>query len=590
MIDRNLALRRPALQSSTSYLSTDRTPAIDASVATSGDLESTKYIHTGEDLFPWWQVDLGEAMRIHRVEIANRVDQPERLTCFTLLGSLDAQTWAPLHRARVAPASHYTLDLKAPRLARFLRVRLDGRGPLHFRQALVFGEPGDSASEREAYAEVARRRAARPEGRNGEIVRIDAFELFADADYAAIIQQQLRNGAYERRERELICRLLKPDDRVLELGTAIGLAAMTAAAIVGAENVVSFDANPAMIADAAYNFARNGLPIEARAGALVARTQWRAGQRLAFHVAADFWASRLVSEDQGGSHTIEVDAFCFEDEVARTGANVLICDIEGGEVELLGHADLSPFRLIVLETHYWAAGRSATDALFRKLILDGFALDLEVSGQQVLALRREVSPGVRNGEERVNILTICGSVRRGSVNAAALRAAMQEAPSSVRVSGYAGLDQLPHFNPDTDVKPLPTAVAALRESLASADAVLFSTPEYAGSLPGAFKNLLDWTVGGACLYGRPVGWINPSAHGGSRNAFSDLARVLARAGAEIVEAACLDIPIERNQVDASGGIADASIRARLRGALCALADEAWRRQERASPDTDRAIS
>ena len=40
--------------------------------------------------------------------------------------------------------------------------------------------------------------------------------------------------------------------------------------------------------------------------------------------------------------------------------------------------------------------------------------------------------------------------------------------------------------------------------------MLFSTPEYAGALPGSFKNLLDWTVGGGETYGMPVGWVNVS--------------------------------------------------------------------------------
>lgn len=43
---------------------------------------------------------------------------------------------------------------------------------------------------------------------------------------------------------------------------------------------------------------------------------------------------------------------------------------------------------------------------------------------------------------------------------------------------------------------------------AAADAVLFCTPEYAGALPGSFKNLLDWTVGGGETYGKPAAWIN----------------------------------------------------------------------------------
>ncbi len=120
---------------------------------------------------------------------------------------------------------------------------------------------------------------------------------------------------------------------------------------------------------------------------------------------------------------------------------------------------------------------------------------------------------------RSQLLLIRGSVRAGSTNAAALRTAGSLAPDGVTVSSYDELAMLPHFNPDDDGDRLPAVVADLRARLATADAVLLSTPEYAGALPGAFKNLLDGSVGGGELSRKPVGWINSSwaltgAHGG----------------------------------------------------------------------------
>jgi hypothetical protein len=57
---------------------------------------------------------------------------------------------------------------------------------------------------------------------------------------------------------------------------------------------------------------------------------------------------------------------------------------------------------------------------------------------------------------------------------------------------------------------VPPSAAELRRQLRDADGVLICTPEYAGALPGSFKNLLDWTVGGGETYGKPVAWINAS--------------------------------------------------------------------------------
>ena len=50
----------------------------------------------------------------------------------------------------------------------------------------------------------------------------------------------------------------------------------------------------------------------------------------------------------------------------------------------------------------------------------------------------------------------------------------------------------------------------LRAAIERAAGVLICTPEYAGTLPGSFKNLLDWTVGGTEISDKPVAWVNTS--------------------------------------------------------------------------------
>lgn len=170
----------------------------------------------------------------------------------------------------------------------------------------------------------------------------------------------------------------------------------------------------------------------------------------------------------------------------------------------------------------------------------------------------------------MRILLIGGSLRPGSTNAAALRTAQSLAAPEIEAEFYDALGALPHFNPDDDRDPLPAPVAHLRGLLNTADAVFFSTPEYAGSLPGSFKNLLDWTVGGG-LYQKPVGWINPSNHGGSDGTYATLRTVLGFIGATIVEEACVKIAVTRDMVDARGVVRNAEVRAALKSALVALA-------------------
>jgi chromate reductase len=173
----------------------------------------------------------------------------------------------------------------------------------------------------------------------------------------------------------------------------------------------------------------------------------------------------------------------------------------------------------------------------------------------------------------VRILLVSGSLRSGSTNSAVVRTAHAVAPAGVLTTIYDGLGNLPHFNPDDDVdgEPLAPVPAQLRAQLDAADAVLFSTPEYAGALPGSFKNLLDWTVGGG-TYDKPVAWVNASgAPTGAANAHASLRTVLTYTGTDIVEAACAHIPVARNVIGSDGLVADDAIRERLAAVLTSLA-------------------
>lgn len=173
----------------------------------------------------------------------------------------------------------------------------------------------------------------------------------------------------------------------------------------------------------------------------------------------------------------------------------------------------------------------------------------------------------------IDILMICGSLRTGSTNEALLRTAAAVVPGGVTARRYQGLSDLPHFNPDDDREPLHPAVADLRATVGSADAVLVCTPEYAGSLPGSFKNLLDWTIGGGELYGKPVAWINVSASTTeAAGAHATLRTVLGYAGTAVVDAACAHLPVTRDAVGPDGLLSEPALRAELTAAVTALAD------------------
>jgi NAD(P)H-dependent FMN reductase len=168
----------------------------------------------------------------------------------------------------------------------------------------------------------------------------------------------------------------------------------------------------------------------------------------------------------------------------------------------------------------------------------------------------------------ITLLAMSGSLRAASSNAALLDAARLLAPPGVAIEHYHGLGDLPHFNPDLDVAPLPAAVADLRRQIGAADGLLISCPEYARGIPGAFKNALDWLVSGFEMPGKPVALFNASPRASEAQAALQL--VLRTIAARLVEHASLTLPLLAKDMDASAIAADATMAPMIVAALEAM--------------------
>jgi chromate reductase, NAD(P)H dehydrogenase (quinone) len=179
-------------------------------------------------------------------------------------------------------------------------------------------------------------------------------------------------------------------------------------------------------------------------------------------------------------------------------------------------------------------------------------------------------------ERDMRVLLVSGSLREGSTNTATLRTVRAVCPAGIEATLYDGMAALPHFNPDADREgePVDPEVARLRELLYRSDALVVCTPEYAGALPGALKNLLEWTVGDASTYRKLVAWINvagPAAPTGGADAHESLRKVLGYVDARIVEPACLRLSLTRDSVGADGQLSDGQDRDQLIAMLKVLA-------------------
>lgn len=203
-----------------------------------------------------------------------------------------------------------------------------------------------------------------------------------------LIERGLTKGWYERDEVEILRARLAPGDRVLEMGSGLGITTLIAARIVGPDAVLAFEANADLLPVSRANAARNGLVLQIRNEILVPRA--KAGDGFAvLNLGEQFWASTVMGDPTGGRR---VPTHLLEDEIATFGANVLIMDIEGYEVEILEHADFTGIDKLMFEIHYGVAGRERTDAAIERVVQLGFRMDYQLASRGVLYLYRGCAP------------------------------------------------------------------------------------------------------------------------------------------------------------------------------------------------------
>jgi chromate reductase, NAD(P)H dehydrogenase (quinone) len=177
----------------------------------------------------------------------------------------------------------------------------------------------------------------------------------------------------------------------------------------------------------------------------------------------------------------------------------------------------------------------------------------------------------------MRILAVSGSLREDSFNTCLLRAAVEAAPEGIELELWNGIGDLPLYDQDLETGDVPESVRRLREDWAAADAILFATPEYNGSVPGGLKNAVDWASRPALeglLRNKTVAVVGASTgQFGALWAQQDLKRILGVAGARVVGT---EIPVARahERFDHEGRLLDGEIFEQLRLHLTTLAAEA----------------
>jgi chromate reductase len=179
----------------------------------------------------------------------------------------------------------------------------------------------------------------------------------------------------------------------------------------------------------------------------------------------------------------------------------------------------------------------------------------------------------------LQFLGIAGSLRRASMNRGLIRAAIEVAPRGTTVDAW-DIADIPLFNADVEAQGEPAPVAAFKQAIATADALLIATPEYNHCVPGVLKNAIDWASRPArqsVLTNKPVAVMGASTgRGGTARAQAHLRDGLAYTNGLVLPLPEVLVDLGAGKFDGDGNLLDEGTRDEVRDLLVSLA--AWTRR------------
>ncbi|SRR5579875_273687 len=185
--------------------------------------------------------------------------------------------------------------------------------------------------------------------------------------------------------------------------------------------------------------------------------------------------------------------------------------------------------------------------------------------------------------ETIKVFAICGSLRKGSYNRMALKAAAENLPPGMALDQYDRLAEIPPYNEDVRQQGFPPVVEDLCRRIREADGLLFVTPEYNYSMPGVLKNAIDWASRAPAqpFAGKPIAMMGASmGMFGTGRAQYHLRQTCVFLDMIPLNKPEVMIPQAQNKFDAQGRLTDEATRKFIQDLMAALA--AWIRRLKAA--------
>lgn len=201
---------------------------------------------------------------------------------------------------------------------------------------------------------------------------------------SAEMKRRIFLGDYEKEEHEIMEQTLRSGDRVLEFGSGLGYLATYCAKRLGSESVLTVEGNPEMEPIIRRNFALNGVAPILRMG-LVGSADGQAN----IHFEQHFWSnSTLPTAKSVRSQTVPM--YAAESLIREHRPTVLICDIEGGEGDILPKLPLGQLGLrdIIIELHPKRLGLATCSDLIAHVMSQGFIVNVAHCMFGTVAFRR----------------------------------------------------------------------------------------------------------------------------------------------------------------------------------------------------------